>query len=588
MDGKIIIGTDIDTKSFDAQIDYVKSQLDEIEDKLKKADMGFEVGDTQKLEAEYEKLTQKLNNLVKKKEEFNKQDFSNIKGSIKSVGDGIENATKKIGRWALAIFGIRSAINFIKSSVSTLSQYDDQMAINIEYIRYLLASTLKPVIETLIQLAYKLLAYVNYIAQAWFGINLFANASTKAFEKQHTTMKSTNKQAKELQKTLAGFDEMNVLQKSGDVTSGGGGGGVSLPNFPKMEDIQIPKWVQWIANNKSTILSIISGITSGILAWKLGLGGIKALGIGTAVYGIVKAIQNLIKFLKDPTFENFIGILDGITIAIIGIAVAIGAWPVAIGAVIAYIILQIVKNYDKIIEIFKNLIKWFDTKFLGALRDLFGPIGDILYLPIKFVISAILGLFEGLFGGIKKVIDGIVKIFRGDFKTGIKTIFDGLIKIMTAPLNAFIEGVKGLWNQIKKPFENLVSKINNTLKGINPIKISTTGVVSSTGVGSIGNALKSIFGKFGFAKGGIVVPKLASGGIINNPGRGVPLGSAIGGERGVEGVIPLTDSQQMMLLGEAIGRYITINANITNTMNGRIISRELQKVQNDSNFAFNR
>ena len=53
-------------------------------------------------------------------------------------------------------------------------------------------------------------------------------------------------------------------------------------------------------------------------------------------------------------------------------------------------------------------------------------------------------------------------------------------------------------------------------------------------------------------------------------------------------VIPLTDSQQMALLGEAIGRYITVNANITNTMNGRVISREIQRVQNNSNFAMNR
>lgn len=94
---------------------------------------------------------------------------------------------------------------------------------------------------------------------------------------------------------------------------------------------------------------------------------------------------------------------------------------------------------------------------------------------------------------------------------------------------------------------------------------------------------------FGFAKGGIVVP-LAKGGVINRPGRGVPLasGGAIGGERGAEGVIPLTDSQQMELLGEAIGRYITVNANIVTTMNGRVISRELKKAQNEDDFAFNR
>lgn len=59
------------------------------------------------------------------------------------------------------------------------------------------------------------------------------------------------------------------------------------------------------------------------------------------------------------------------------------------------------------------------------------------------------------------------------------------------------------------------------------------------------------------------------------------------GERGAEGVIPLTDSQAMETLGEAIGRYITINANITNTMNGRTISRQIQQIIANQDFAYN-
>ena len=59
------------------------------------------------------------------------------------------------------------------------------------------------------------------------------------------------------------------------------------------------------------------------------------------------------------------------------------------------------------------------------------------------------------------------------------------------------------------------------------------------------------------------------------------------GERGAEGVIPLTDSQAMETLGEAIGRYITINANITNTMNGRVISRQIQQKIANQDFAYN-
>ena len=65
------------------------------------------------------------------------------------------------------------------------------------------------------------------------------------------------------------------------------------------------------------------------------------------------------------------------------------------------------------------------------------------------------------------------------------------------------------------------------------------------------------------------------------------LGGAIGGEAGAEGVLPLTDTQAMETLGETIGKYITINANIVNKMNGRVISRQLQTIRNDEDFAYN-
>ena len=71
------------------------------------------------------------------------------------------------------------------------------------------------------------------------------------------------------------------------------------------------------------------------------------------------------------------------------------------------------------------------------------------------------------------------------------------------------------------------------------------------------------------------------------PGKGIPVGSAMAGERGAEGVIPLTDTQAMETLGEAIGRYITINANIVNRMDSRVISRQLEQIKQDEDFAYN-
>lgn len=82
--------------------------------------------------------------------------------------------------------------------------------------------------------------------------------------------------------------------------------------------------------------------------------------------------------------------------------------------------------------------------------------------------------------------------------------------------------------------------------------------------------------------------KLAQGGIVNNPGKGVPIGTnIIAGEAGREAVLPLND-QVLSQLGQQIGKYITINATMVNNMNGRQISRELQRIQSNNNFTSNR
>jgi hypothetical protein len=81
--------------------------------------------------------------------------------------------------------------------------------------------------------------------------------------------------------------------------------------------------------------------------------------------------------------------------------------------------------------------------------------------------------------------------------------------------------------------------------------------------------------------------KLASGGIINNPGRGVPVGMAIAGEAGREGIIPLTDSRAMAELGQEIGKYVNINNMINNYIDSRRLNQLMAKSQNRDDFARN-
>lgn len=544
MNGKVVIGCDLDTRSFDAQIDYVESQMQEIEDKLKQADMGFEVGDTQKLEADYERLEIKLDNLRKKQTKLNQEqaqmgklDLSGVQAGIDNVNKGLTKTIKKVAKWGLAIFGVRSAYMAVRSAMGTISQYEDGIKNNIDYIKYALAYTLKPIVEWILNAVVKLLQYVNYIAKAWTGKNLFKTAD--AFKNAQKGAKGLNK---ELQKTTASFDEMNVLQ---DTKSGGGGADIIAPNID-LTGMQgeVPQWLKWIVDNKDLILSVFAGVTAGLLAWKLGIKGIQSLGIGLAIAGIIYGIQSIIEYLQDPSWENFGKIITGIGIAVAGVAIIFGAWPVAVGGAIATIVGLIISNWEKIKGFMLNICKWLENNF--------GLVGKI----ISGVIKTSLELFEGLFGGVKQILDGIIRIFKGDFKNGISLAMKGIGNIIISILNAVIKG----FNAFISPIRGLIvaaGKITGKNWTMNNIKIPT-------------------------------IPKLAKGGIINQPGRGIPIGSAIGGERGQEGVIPLTDSQQMQLLGEAIGRYVNINLTNITKLDNRQIAREQKKINAQNDFAFNR
>ena len=146
-------------------------------------------------------------------------------------------------------------------------------------------------------------------------------------------------------------------------------------------------------------------------------------------------------------------------------------------------------------------------------------------------------------------------IFKGDFKNGFISIGKGILNILIGIINGFISGL----NALLYPVRGLIASAGKIL--------GKSWTISSVSIPKI--------------------PLLATGGIVDLPRRGVNIGGAIAGEAGAEGVIPLTDQRAMETLGETIGRYITINANITNTMNGRVISRQVQQIKNEENFAYN-
>ena len=377
--------------------------------------------------------------------------------------------------------------------------------------------------------------------------------------------KNTGKIKKDLQTTP--FDEMNVLSDTS--SSGTSGGGAVAPSIdPSMLQGEIPDWLKWIVDNKDLILAVITGIGAGILAWKLGLEGIKALGIGILLAGIVYTIESLLEYLQDPSWENFGKIIQGIGLIILGLGIIIGNVPLIVAGAIVLIIGTIVKYWEQIKEFFQKGIDWLRDKS-DWVHKMFGDnIGD-LYDFIVDILQDTLDSFDELFKGIKTIFDGIIKLIKGVFTGDWKMAWEGLKQIVKGVFDS-------LWAIAKWPLNMIISGLNTLIRGANRIKFDAPSWIPFIGGKQFSFNIPEI-------------PKLAKGTILNAPGRGVPVagGTALAGEAGREAYLPLSDTQLLEELGSTIGKYITINANIPVSMNGRVISRQLQQIRNDREFAYN-
>ncbi len=427
------------------EYENIKIQIDQMRQKYSQA-----TAEIDKQSPKIEKVRAKLDKVKSKQAENNlkieqfKQKIEQInlrkvQSGIDTVGQKIQNSISKVRKMAMAIVGIRTAWGAVKSAINAVSQYNPQVAADFEYMQYCITNLLVPAVQWLTRLLYTVLSYVNAIASAWFGINLFGNSSVKNFQKMQKSMNGTAKSAKEIQKSLQGFDEMNVIQDTSNKSSGSG---ITTPSMD-LSNIQgeVPSWLKWIIDNKDLLLSVLAGIASGILAIKLGLGGIKALGIGVLITGIIYTIQSLLAYLKDPSWKNFGKVIQGIGIAIVGLGILIGNVPLIVIGAIVLIVGTIIKYWEQIKSFLQSGIDWLAGKS-DWVREMFGDtIGDI-YDSFVDCLQGILDAFDGLFTGIKEVLDGIISIFKGIFTGDMSLVLEGFKQIFKGVFDALVRHSK--------------------------------------------------------------------------------------------------------------------------------------------------
>ena len=543
MDGWVVFGTRLDTKDFDKQISEVEYELEQIEYELsKKKELKLDDRTINEYESKAEKLRNKIIDLKKRQEDLNNTNLRDVTKSVDNVGSSVSKVIKKVARWALAVFSVRSAYTLISRSVNTLSQYNDQIKTDIQYIGFAISTALQPVVEYLIGLVYKLLQAINSIAVAWFGVNLFAEATA-------SSMNKGVRSAEKLKKALAGFDEMNVLQ---DTSTNGGGGASTVAPSVDLTDID----AEGVEKTKNFWKDIAKFWEEDVNLLFDEIDGNWAVFIESFLY------------LGQGFYYTFKGIID----------IIVGLWDIIVGVFQG--------DFEKIEQ------GW--SKMCDGIIDLLIGLGALIIGAFGLVIGFIKGIFLDLVQGIwEKVIKPIGNFFVGLWE-GIVDGVKNAVKWIKDTFNSIVSFFSGIISKILGFFKSLGTKVGDAIGGafkavVNGVLGAIENILNSP-IRTINTLIKTINKVPGINLGTLStfnLPRLAVGGIVNMPGHGVPIGGAITGERGAEGVIPLTDSQAMETLGATIGRYITINANITNTMNGRVISRELQKINTNSDFARN-
>lgn len=601
---------------------------------------------------------------------------NSIKDGFKGFGNSIQDSINKVARLALGIFGIRSAYMALRRASSDLASYDQQYATNLEYIRFALTQTIAPVLRYIVSLAATLLSYIYAILNTWFGIGQKVDISAKAFQRMKGSAGGAVKAVKELKKQLAGFDEITMLNDQADGGTSGGVGGVGIPSFDLSAlSGKVPEWLQWILDHKQEVLEILAAVAAGLLAWKMGLNAIASIGIGLAIYGVIQAVKALLEWIKDPTWKNFSKFLDGLSLAIIGVGVAMVAmnatnptgWIVILIGTIVKLIGTIgdlidanitnkaqilsVKDAEEQLKEAQDKLRDSTNEYISAVenseqahKDLINAekknkmSGEELY---KLVQQGALD-YKNMNSQQREVYNAYLKNKQAeeDLTTATQNLKDATKEETKASLEnqLALSYEAGEYDDLKKSvidaynqgkisaeeardyIERAMGQMNQTAQrefsqnipgaireGLNPDKYTNVfqrfkNRWNSFWGGLIKNInldLKANMGSYGGgggnggmrAKGGIfypsMLPKLAVGGIINQPGSGIPYHGAIIGERGAEAVVPLTDAQQMELLGSTIGRYINLNATVPVYVGNRQIAREIRKINLENDFAFN-
>ena len=353
-------------------------------------------------------------------------------------------------------------------------------------------------------------------------------------------------------------------------------------------DGEPPKWLQWIVESKDKVIGALKDIFDAITKWGKPIAdgfnklftsiwndAIKPiLDIAVQVWNdFVQIMLELWNTYGQPLLDNirnfvtstielFQSIWDNIIEPIITpfLETLSWLWDKHLKGLVKEVGEFVLTLINDGLEIYNEFIEPIASALLDLLGPAFAFVGNLIVSSLGTALGVVVDVAKGILKALRGIINFITGVFTGNWKKaweGIKTTFVGIW-----------DGVIGVFKGI---INFVIDLLNSFIAGINKIHFDIPDWLGG--------------GEFGFNIPKI--PKLAIGGIVDIPKSGARLGNAIVGEKGAEGVLPFTNDEVMSRVGQEIAKWIPINLNITNELDGRILSKRLQTIRQNNSFSTN-
>ena len=398
--------------------------------------------------------------------------------AAKNISDSMNRFSKRVSglfKRVLVFSLITRALQRLRTWLGKTIMQNEAARASIARLKAALLTLAQPILEVVIPVFVKL---VNILAQVVTAIaKFFGMLSGKSWGAQVSAAKGLNAEkealegvgaaAEDASKSMAGFDEINQITSNQASGGGGGAGGAAstdiAPDFSSLD----------MAEDKlHDILGLVGAIAAGLLAWKIASLFTNDL---SKIWGIALAVAGafaLVYFWLDAwnngiDLQNFLGMLAGLAALAGGLAIAFGPTAAAIALVVGGLAMLVVGIKDVIENGFtlENTL----TIIAGLLAAGIGIsilTGSWIPLLIAGFVAALVALVsftghgEELIQGLKKIIDGFGKFFKGVFTGDLKLAAEGAKQIW--------EGLKQTWNAIVNSIKDAWSAFITWLQGKNP------------------------------------------------------------------------------------------------------------------------